>query len=419
MFMSFLDNDLYKLLMSQFVWYYYPDIEVEYRFINRDSNDLFVGKEELKEEFDKIINTIPTNDELDYLKQLKHSTFYNSSEKKVFLDSYLKDLKKCTSEISSNLYRNSGTIMFSAIDSDDIQYSGPWWLAILYEVPFLATISELHTNNILNSLRSERKLEIGNKNIKNYLAHFARNDYSYSIRFSDFGTRRRSSSEGQEEAIFQCFHQLPDKNYNLGGTSNVYLARKYNLNPVGTFAHELPMVLAGIAGIDGKDRRETYRVLSDLWFSFYKGAYSILLPDTFGSYFLFDNYPEMVLAWEGIRHDSGDPYEFGDYYIKLCENYNIDPMNKVIVFSDSLDFDKMKDIFEYFKRRIWVTFGIGTKLTHCNGIKPPNIVIKANTAFKHDFGVKLVKLSDEKDKNTGSPYRIEQYKKIFNRNGEE
>lgn len=424
MFASFLDNDLYKFLMGQFVYYYYPELEVTYNLTNRDPTPLNVSVPEIIKEIKSIVSTPPKTEEINYLNDLKFSSFYTKSQKPVFDMGYLDALYNSfhNAEIQVDDHwvmmtdKHGRKITFSVFQGPtdiEVSITGVWWLSILFEVPILAAISERHTTKGLSNLKMDYITYDENKFVNDFcdLPDFAK----YSLRFSDFGTRRRASYQSHKRILENAMNRLYD--YNLSGTSNVHLARILGLTPIGTFAHELPMVIAGYREILNEDITGTYKELTDKWFAFYKGAYSILLPDTFGSKWLFDNYPEMVLLWDGVRHDSGDPFEFADMYINLCESHGVDPMSKVIVFSDSVSPQKMKEILEYCRDRVWATYGVGTNLTHNTPVKAPNIVIKASEVrtLMDGFRAGLVKLSDEPKKNTGNPDKVKMYKNLFDK----
>ena len=225
------------------------------------------------------------------------------------------------------------------------------------------------------------------------------------IKFSDFGTRRRFSYDWQKHVIERVASELPD---NFVGTSNIYLAHELGLRPIGTFAHELPMVYAALADKAGDNPLDGhYQVLQD-WQQLYGEGLSTALTDTFTTEFFFADFtPEQMASWQALRHDSGDPMEFGDRVIDVYEQHGIDPRQKTIVFSDGLDVETIIKLADYFKDRIKVTFGWGTTLTNDLGVKANNFVMKATAVD----GVPTVKLSDVEGKHTGPRDKIEEYKR--------
>lgn len=396
MYASFLDNDFYKFLMSQFIWNYYPDAEVTFKFKNRSDKPLLVENKDIHNEFQKINNLMPTRKEFDYLFSIPFT----------FSRNYLKEL------FSQNSLQS--TYQEFNISESTFYITGPWWLVTLIETPLLASISELHTKSIINNVSEFVRKKIEEQNDANLMDFINKVNRNRSIRFNDFGTRRRYSFAWQEKVLKTCSKYLDDE-YKLAGTSNVHLAKIHNLNPIGTFAHELPMGIAGYLENLGLDKRNAYKELMDKWKSLYHNRYSILLTDTFTTDWLFKNHGEEVVKdWYGVRQDSGDPFEFGEKYINLCEKYNVESMKRVIVFSDGLTAEKIEEILEYFRGRVWCAFGIGTNLTNNTEIRRPNIVLKVRRIRNNEKTSSVAKLSDEKGKNTGDETAIEKYKLTFN-----
>lgn len=179
------------------------------------------------------------------------------------------------------------------------------------------------------------------------------------------------------------------------------------MQPIGTFAHELPMVYAALADKAGDNPLDGhYQVLQD-WQQLYGEGLSTALTDTFTTEFFFADFtPEQMASWKALRHDSGDPMQFGDRVIDFYEQRGIDPREKTIVFSDGLDIETIIKLADYFKDRIKVTFGWGTTLTNDLGVKANNFVMKATAVD----GVPTVKLSDVEGKYTGPDDKIEEYK---------
>jgi len=225
------------------------------------------------------------------------------------------------------------------------------------------------------------------------------------ITWIEFGTRRRFCKIWQEYIIQRFMESLPPTQFL--GTSNTYLAMKYGLSSMGTSAHELPMVLAGVFddGTCNAPQKATEQVLKD-WWNLYGLGLSITLPDTFGTdFFLKIMTPEQAHAWKGSRQDSGNPFAYGNKYINFYRQCDVDPFTKLIIFSDGLDVDLIFKINDYFSKKIKCTFGWGTNLTNDLGIPALSLVIKAIRA--NDRG--LVKLSDNLAKAIGTPEDIERY----------
>lgn len=229
------------------------------------------------------------------------------------------------------------------------------------------------------------------------------------IKFADFGTRRHFSLRWQKHVLDRLKEECPE---NLLGTSNVGLANTLNLHPIGTFAHEMPMVYAGLADARDENIRDSHHKFLQDWFYYYGPDLSVALTDTFGTEFFFADFtPYQAKKWKGLRHDSGDPINFGEKVIEFYENLGIDPKDKTIVFSDGLDINQIVELHHHFEGRVNAVFGWGTSLTNDLGIEPLNIVMKATEVN----GTPTVKLSDNQGKHTGPAEKIEEYYGTFTR----
>jgi len=224
------------------------------------------------------------------------------------------------------------------------------------------------------------------------------------IKFMEFGTRRRFSSAWQEYVIMRLKQEIPNQ---LLGTSNVHYAMKYGLKALGTMAHELFMVYGAIYN---EDLGFAQCQLLDDWYEVYGAPSSIALTDTWGTDFFLENITDnQGINFWGMRQDSGDPFVIGEKIVKYYEQKNIDPMGKMIVFSDGLDIPLVIELYEHFSPHITLGFGIGTNLTNDLGARPLSIVIK--TVEANNQG--LVKLSDNIEKAIGKPEDINRYKDII------
>ena len=213
-------------------------------------------------------------------------------------------------------------------------------------------------------------------------------DGTYNFKFAEFGCRRRLSREWEDEAIETISHNIG----NMVGTSNVYLAKKYGLTPIGTFAHEFVQMYQGIPKIPLA--YTNYYALKD-WYNEYKGDNGTALTDTITTdLFLLDFDRSMCNNFTGVRHDSGDPYLWGEKMIAHYQKYGIDPKTKTLLFSDSLNFDKAQALYDHFKDRTKVSFGIGTFVSNDTCVDPLNIVIKLQSVN----GNPVAKLSDSPGK---------------------
>lgn len=345
---SLLDNDLYKLSMAQTVLHQYPGARVEYTFKSRN-HEPFTPKmyEEVVSEIHHLCSLQFKEEELDYLRTIRYL-------KKDFID-FLSLIK---------LNKDHIQILHTAGNEISVKITGSWILTILYEVPVLAIINEVYFRNMVpnpNYAEAQKRLD---EKIK--IAH------REGFKFSDFGTRRRFSREWQNTVV----NNLAIRRDVIGitGTSNVLFAMKHQLTPIGTMAHEFIMAHQQL----GPRLVDSQKAALQSWVDEYRGDLGIALTDTIGiDAFLKDFDLYFAKLYDGLRHDSGDPIEWGEKCIAHYEFFKIDPKTKTLVFSDGLDFEKASMINNHFKDRINVAFGIGTNLTNdFPGVKPLNIVIK-------------------------------------------
>jgi nicotinate phosphoribosyltransferase len=407
---SLLDLDFYKLTMGHLVWKQYPNIPVKYAFKNR-TKDVKIGKvipeAALRIELDSARQIKLTLEECRYLHSLK-----------LFQPEYITWLCKYQLPEYNLNYLDNGDISF--------EVEGPWSTTIYWETIALSIINELYYATLFPYDCAERE-EVIHSGFMNFMLKKEKlaNYRNADMHFSDFGTRRRFS-QGQQEYIVQSLNTaFPDM---FLGTSNVDLARKYDIKPIGTMAHEMFMVMSRAAYPEMLERwkpdqliKLSHYVTLEDWNEMYGYDLSIALTDTYGSDYFFKSMTlSQASRWRGLRQDSGDPIEFGEKAIKFYEDYGIDPKVKLIVFSDGLDVDKIIEIYEHFKGRIQTSFGWGTNLTNDMNdgsndprLKPLSLVIKAVEAN----GYGLVKLSDNLAKAIGNPEDIERYKRIFGYTG--
>lgn len=401
---SLLDLDYYKLLMMQLAFYYYKDVEVEYAFKNRTSTinlaDV-INKEALESELNHIQSLKFTVEELNWIKSQKHRFDENSPTlsptfKPEFIE-YLKTLQMSnfTLEIDSN-------------GEYDIRTSGSWCDAILWETLILSTVNEAY---YISKYQSRNQyITTGTQNnfeVVSTLLNYPK------LSFIDFGTRRRFSGEWQKNVLDILNSALPKTTFT--GTSNCKLAMDFKIPVSGTNAHEMYMIATGIFR---DNMRDGHSKILDQWYELYGWELSIALSDTFGTKYFFEDFgEERARKWKGLRHDSGDPVEFGEKTIKFYESHKIDPSTKLIVFSDGLSLSKMITLYNHFNGRIKISFGWGTKLTNNVGLETLSIVMKAVKVISVDGKVvnnHLVKLSDNLNKAIGNKKEIELYVDTFN-----
>lgn len=391
---SFLQTDWYKFTMANMIFEKnHSDINVKYVFINRSKNiDLgkFIDIPELKNQINFISNLKITNDELKWVRE-------NSSFSTNFIE-VLKNIDLNAPKIS--IVGDNGKFR-------GIEVTGRWIDSIWWEIYLLAIINQMFNQQYIkyfmksDDLFNDHMMFKGISNIEYKIQELLKYP---DIKFMEFGTRRRFSSNWQDYVIRRFKQEM---NNQLLGTSNVYYAMKYNLKPLGTQAHELWMVYAALFN---DDLEKVQKQLLDDWWDVYGVKYSIALIDTWGTDFFLKNFTkEQALKYQGLRQDSGDPIEIGEKVVKFYRDNNIDPLCKNLIFSDGLDAEKVLKIYNHFKDKIGVAFGIGTSLTNNVGVPNLSIVVKATEAN----GKGLVKLSDNISKAIGKPEDIEKYKKTI------
>ncbi len=368
---SLLDNDLYKYSMGQIVLHQFSSFNVKYRFKCRNKGVVFTEKmfQRIEKEAEHFCSLRMTPSELDYLKTIR------------FLKpSYIEFLKLYQPSLEHlDIERHSPTNeLFITIE-------GPWFSTIYWEVPLLAIVNEVYmeetygtaNNNLFDELerKTSKKMKIAKE---------------YGFYYSDFSTRRRRSYLIQDIVVRALALFGGD---NFTGTSNVYFARKYGVKAIGTMAHEF--ICAG-QGCDDVTLANSQKYMLQKWVDEYRGDLGIALSDTLGiDKFLKDFDPYFAKLYDGVRHDSGDPFEWGEKMIKHYEKFKIDPKTKTLVFSDGLTFEKAAELQRVFGSRAKVAFGIGTNLTNdIEGCEALQMVIK----MVECNGRPVAKLSDSPGK---------------------
>jgi len=380
---SLLDTDLYKFTMMQAVLHNFPDAEVEYTFKNRTKNvNLLPFKEEIQRQIKFYCTLIFHEHELNFMSNIR---FF----KKDFIQ-FLKIFQP--DEKYVNVYEEDGDLA--------IKVSGPWLHTILFEVPILAIVNEVYNNSIpKTSLHKNNIIEITKQKFD-----FMQEN---KIMISEFGTRRRESFETQKTVIDTLLGKYG--NIYLLGTSNVYFAKEFGLTPIGTMAHEWLQAgqALGVRVIDSQ------KFMLETWVKEYRGDLGIALTDVIGvDAFIRDFDLYFAKLYDGVRHDSGDPFIFGDKIIRHYKNLKIDPKTKTIIFSDGLDMKLANDLNNYFNRITKVSFGIGTNLTNDKafGGFPLQTVMKLTKVN----GSPVAKISDSKGKSMCPDIEYENYvKKVF------
>lgn len=378
---SLLDNDLYKFTMLQAMLHQFPQTHGVYRFRCRNNNEaaypLADIKADLEQQLDGLCELRFLDDELDYLRGLR---FIRSD----FVD-YLELFK---------LKRRFVTVSTDSKGRLLIDIEGPMIQAMFFEVFVLAIVNELY----FKALSSPNVIAEGQKRLDEKVAllhHYAieqtaqqqiGNEPPFIV--ADFGTRRRFSKVWQAHVV-ETLHNAEPKI--VGGTSNVYLAKKLGMTPIGTMAHEF---MQAFQALDVR-LRDSQKAALESWVHEYRGDLGIALTDVVGmDAFLRDFDLYFAKLFDGLRHDSGDPYIWGDKAIAHYRKLKIDPKTKILTFSDGLDLNKAWDLHQYFKDHIKTSFGIGTNLTNDMGLTPLNIVLK----LVECNGQPVAKLSDSPGK---------------------
>lgn len=385
MIQSILDNDLYKFSMQQAVHMLYPRAQVTYAFINRGETPFPDGLgRQVRLEIEKM------------------SLLRLSAEQKAFLQDKCYFLTPVYLDFLESYRYNPDEVMIRQENEHlFIEINGPWYRTILWEVPLMAIISEAYfIATKQKGISTEKRRQINLEKA----AVLGKN----RVKFADFGTRRRFSSANHEQVIQDI---LSCGDHTLTGTSNVHLAHKYGLTPIGTLAHEWFMFHSVLHGYQMANASA-----QDAWVRVFHGDLGIALTDTYTTdVFLstFDTFHAKL--FDGVRQDSGDPFKFTDTMVEHYKRLHIDPASKTIVFSDGLDVDKAVNIHAYCKGKIKDAYGIGTNLTNDVGVTPLNMVIKlARCRASEDKPWRsTVKLSDDTGKHTGDSKELKNCMGIF------
>jgi nicotinate phosphoribosyltransferase len=368
---SLLDTDLYKFSMMQVVLHQYPAAQVEYRFKCRNAGiDLVPYIDEIRTELAALCQLRFTPDELLYLRSWR----FLKSDFVDFLDLF--HLNEKYVEITPSASGN-GEI--------EIRIRGPWLHTILFEVPLLAIVNEVYFRHVSAGL----DLSEGRRRLQAKIGLLRDTPDYGGCRIADYGTRRRYSRHWQREVVTTLREGLGTQ---LTGTSNVLLARDLGLTPLGTLAHEYLQAHQAL----GPRLRDSQVAALEAWAKEYRGDLGIALSDVYGfSAFLRDFDMYFCKLFDGTRHDSGEPFDWGERMLAHYQANRVDPRSKVLVFSDGLDIPKVMQLYAHFRGRWLLAFGVGTNLTNDVGPTPLNIVIKMTRCN----GQPVAKLSDSPGKD--------------------
>lgn len=372
---SLLCEDAYKFSMGQAIYHQFSEYKTTWSFKCRNTDVKFTEEmvEEIKRQVKLFCELRFSEEELEYLDKIKWI-------KGSYVD-FLRLWHARYEDFTINTDSPCGLFL---------EASGTWLNTSMYEIPILAIVNEVYFRYAYNEdelfAQFKRKLE---EKIQGLI------DGTYSLgNFSEFGLRRRLSLKAQELAIKMLKeNNAKFKNSNFVGTSNVELAKKYGVMPVGTMAHEWIMC-SGQGNHKHNPAYSNWYAL-DAWVKEYGILNGTALTDTITTdCFLRDFQLTYATLFSGVRHDSGDPYEWGEKMIQHYKNLGIDPKSKMLLFSDSLDFEKATKLYEYFKEKTKVAFGIGTFISNDTDVSALNIVMKVTKCNGQD----VAKISDVQGK---------------------
>jgi nicotinate phosphoribosyltransferase len=398
---SLIDTDFYKLLMCQSVFRNKPDTQVTFSLINRSTGirlaDI-VDEGELREQLDHIRSLSLTRGESTWMRG---NTFYG--KRQMFTPEFM-DWFETLHLPPYHLEKKDGQY--------ELTFEGAWPEVMLWEIPALAVLMELRSRAVLHEMKKFELQVLYARAMTKLWEKVERLRKIEGLRIADFGTRRRHSFLWQDWCVQAMREGLGPA---FTGTSNCLIAKNRDLEAIGTNAHELPMIYAALAETDAELARAPYAVLSD-WHEEHDGNLRVILPDTYGTEGFLKRAPDWLAGWTGIRIDSGDPATGAETAIAWWQSRGEDPRQKLVIFSDGLDVDKIIDLHQRFSGRVRVSFGWGTLLTNDfrgltpeDALAPFSLVCKAISAD----GRPTVKLSDNPRKAMGPTEEVQRYKRVF------
>lgn len=366
---SLLETDLYKFSMGQAIYHQFPDYKTTWSFKCRNTDVFFTPEmvQEIRDQIRAYCDLRFTEEELEYLDRIKW-----------IKGSYIDFLRIWKPRYEDYTITSAGPCGL------EIETRGTWLNTSMYEIPTLAIVNEVffRMNYNYDELMASFRQRLMGK-----VQKLGDDIYRLSS-FSEFGLRRRLSGEAQDLAV-ETLKKTPLEFSHFVGTSNVYLAKKHDLLPVGTMAHEWIMCV-GQGNHKHNPAYSNWYAL-DAWVKEYGVLNGTALTDTITTdCFLRDFQLTYATLFSGVRHDSGDPVEWGEKIIAHYEKLGIDPKTKTLLFSDSLDFDRATAIYDHFKGRAKIAFGIGTFISNDTDVPPLNIVMKVTKCN----GMDAAKISD-------------------------
>ncbi|MDP4034493.1 MAG: nicotinate phosphoribosyltransferase [Pseudorhodobacter sp.] len=398
---SLIDTDFYKLLMCQSVFRNRPDTRVTFSLINRTKSIRMaelVDEGELREQLDYIRTLRLTRSEQTFLRG---NTFYG--KRQMFRPDFMEWFERLQLP-PYHLEKRDGQY--------ELTFEGRWHEVMMWEIPALAVLMELRSRAVLKRLGRFELQVLYARAMTKLWEKIERLRQLEGLKIADFGTRRRHSFLWQDWAVQAMREGLGSA---FIGTSNCLIAMRREVEAIGTNAHELPMVYSALADNDAELAQAPYQVLAD-WQEEHDGNLRIILPDTYGTEGFLQRAPDWLSSWTGIRIDSGDPATGAEIAIRWWQSRGEDPAQKLVIFSDGLDVEKIEELHRQFSGRVKVSFGWGTLLTNDfrhlvadNALAPFSLVCKAVSAN----GRPTVKLSDNPNKAMGPADEIARYKRVF------
>ena len=351
------DTDAYKFSMAQYALHRAPTAMVEYKFVNRTAVDLRPLRGQIQEQIDHLASLKFSDAEIAHLR--RHPWF---------TEDFLLFLKMFRMDPSSVILSEKDGVL-------DIRVHGPWVHRIFFEIHILSIITELHFRNTVPEADRAVAFNAGiaklREEVKAVKAFVAKHGPSKPFRLIEMGTRRRVSRDYQSRVLDVLKEEIPEQ---LFGTSNVHFSLEKNLRDVGTMAHEFLQVHQQI----GPRLETAQKAALEGWVQEFRGHLGIALTDliTYDAFLKdFDLY--YAKLFDGVRHDSGDPFVFAEKTIAKYESLGLNPVEKVVVFSDSLNLRKALLLCEAYEGRLRTSYGIGTALTaSIPGYKALNVVMK-------------------------------------------
>ena len=398
---SLLDTDFYKLMMLQTVFQRHADVRVEFSLINRSSTvplARLIDEGDLRAQLDHIRTLRLSRGEGTWLRG---NTFYG--KRSMFSPDFMSWFEN---------FRMPDYRLERRGDQYELTFEGSWPEVMMWEIPALAVLMELRGRAVLNGMGYFELQVLYARAMTRVWEKIERLRRMPDLRISDFGTRRRHSFLWQDWCVQAMLEGLGDK---FQGSSNCLIAMHREVEAIGTNAHELPMIFAALARDDAELAEAPYKVLEN-WHDDYDGNLRVILPDTYGTEGFLKRAPEWLASWTGIRVDSGAPETGAETAIAWWESKGQDPREKLVIFSDGLDVDKIEALYVRFHGRVKLGFGWGTLLTNDfrglapnDALAPFSLVCKAISAN----GRPTVKLSDNPAKAMGPADQVERYKRVF------